>query len=103
MCKVAALGWLLTNANLLAGFLGIVGSILLAVPAWLGAGLREDTLQIDEMRARLNEPDLLDPLVVNTIARSVQFLRREQRWLRAGTLCLIAAFVLMSLDAVCTK
>jgi len=101
MCAMPNLAWLIGNANLLAGFLGIVGSILLAVPTWLGAGLREEALRIDEMRARLNEPGLLDPLVVHAIGRSLDFLRREQRWLRAGALCLLASFVLMSLDALC--
>ena len=101
MCNPTTFGWLLTNANLLAGFLGIIGSILLAVPTWLGASLREETLRIDELRTRLIEPSLLDPLVVHALSKSIKFLRREQRWLRAGALCLLASFALMSLDTIC--
>ena len=100
MCHLTTT-WLLANANLLAGFLGIVGSLLLAVPTFLGADLREETLQIEEMRARLQEPELLDPLVVHAIDRSLAFLRREQHWMRAGALCLVASFVLMTFDTFC--
>ena len=78
MCNPATFGWLLTNANLLAGFLGIIGSILLTVRTWLGAGLREETLRIDELRTRMVEPSFLDPLVVHALSKSIKFLRREQ-------------------------
>jgi hypothetical protein len=103
MCTVTALGWLVANANLLAGLLGIVGSLLLAIPTWLGATLREEALKIDDMRARLKEPELLDPLVVHAIGKSLNFIRREQQWLRAGAICLLASFAIISLQAVCQQ
>jgi hypothetical protein len=93
--------WLTANAGVLAGFLGIVGSILLAVPTFLGAGLREDKLRLDEMQMRLREPELLEPLALRALTQSVAFFRREQRWMRAGALCLLLAFALTSLQAGC--
>jgi len=99
MCDPAKFAWLLAHANLFAGFFGIIGSILLVVPTWLGASLREETLRIDELRARLVEPALLDPLVVHALSKSIAFVRREQLWVRAGALCLLASFALMLLDA----
>jgi hypothetical protein len=101
MCSIGTLAWMTTNANLLAGLLGIVGSILLAVPTWLGSGLREDSLRIEELRARLKDPGLLEPLVLDAISKSLGFLRREQYWSRAGALFLVLAFALALVDATC--
>ena len=45
----------------------------------------------------------LDHIVLNVpdIDRSLAFLRREQHWVRAGALCLVASFVLMTFDTFC--
>lgn len=100
MCGGAPL-WIMSNANLIAGFLGVIGSILLVIPSFFGSGLKEEALQIEKMKAELTEPELAEPLVVNTLVKSIAFIHREQRWLRCGALCLLASFLIMSLDAAC--
>jgi hypothetical protein len=101
MCSAPSLIWFIANANLMAGLLGAIGSILLAVPSFLSSGLRRDAMEVEAMRTRLIEPHLIDPLQINALERSIAFLDRERRWMRAGALCLLVSFVLMSLDAAC--
>jgi len=101
MCTLPTLSWVLATADLWVGFLGVVGSILLAVPTFLGSGLQEEKLRLEEMQIRLKEPDLLQPLVLHALTRSIAFLHHEQMWMRGGALCLLAAFVVMSLQAAC--
>jgi hypothetical protein len=101
MCEMQPFAWLVHNANLLSGILGIVGSLLLAVPAWSGAALREQTLNLEKMRNQLTEPALLDPNILDSINKSLKFLRNERYWVRAGTLGLIVAFALILIDTSC--
>lgn len=101
MCAMQSFAWIIRNANLLSGILGVVGSLLMAVPAWRGAALREQTLSLEKMRNQLTEPALLDPNVLDGINKSLKFLRNEQYWVRAGTLGLIVAFALILIDTSC--
>lgn len=100
MCGIAS-AWIMTNANLLAGLLGVIGSIVLVVPSFFGAGLKEEVLQIEKMKTELTEPELVAPLATSALVKSIKFIHREQMWLRAGALCLLSSFVLISLDAAC--
>jgi hypothetical protein len=86
-------------APAVSGFLGILGSIALAIPAFASRNMRTVLLQLDDIEIGISPEAYV--AAKRTLTREARrLLAKERRWNLAGAILLVSAFLILFLNAI---
>jgi hypothetical protein len=86
-------------APAVSGFLGILGSIAFAIPAFESRNIRTVLLQIDDIERGISEEAFVAARRALT-REARRLLAKERRWNLAGAILLVAAFLILFMNSL---
>lgn len=89
-------------APVLSGFLGLLGSVSLAVPTLSSADSRRTLVRFQSLQVELEDPTTFNEQALPLLDQALHEIDVERRWFRWGLLLLGLSFVQMAVHAMTT-